>query len=364
MEIHSSTERIFKMTFAKQLFGTTLFAAAAAAVLSASACAAVFPMKSDDLSLTHRYITGDHATGALQGMGKDIGLVRPIGNNQWSGLVSDGADKTVNANHLIYGKKVYAMVSGTVVNCWRNAPNNAKAGTKDADVLNFYIGVGGNHVWIKTDDGVYAEHAHMIPGSISSAICPNEKARFDKPSANVMPPEAAVTGGVRITKGQYLGLAGNSGNSTGPHLHVHMVKDGAPFAMAFEHGQTTPFTNGATPPTGPWTLLKGSALPTGPILVWAPRSTGHWFVNNISSAAFQGWFNHMTDSGQMPENLPCESGGAFYDTEWVPSVGSWYAKAGMNAAELANQTNALALQGFYQYKWWYCDSVRSAIWRK
>ncbi len=350
------------MTSAKLIIGAALFAGAAA--LSASASAAVFPLKSDDMGLTHRYKTGDHNSGGLQGMGKDIGAVRPIGDNEWSSLVSDGADSTVNSNYLIYGRKVYAMVSGTVVNCWRNAPNNAKAGTKDADVLNFYIGVGGNQVWIKTADGVYVEHAHMIPGSISSTICPNNKTRFDSPSSNTMPPEAAVSGGVYITKGQYLGLAGNSGNSTGPHVHVHMVKDGAPYPMAIEHGQTTPYTNGVTPTTGPWTLLKGSTLPTGPILVWAPRSTAYWTVNNISSAAFQGWFNHMTDSGQMPENLPCTSGGAYYNTDWVPSSGSWAAKAGMNATELAFQTNAMALQGFNQYKWWYCDSVRSAIWRK
>jgi hypothetical protein len=337
---------------------------AAAAVLSAFASAASFPLKSDDLNLNHRYKTGDHATGADQGFGKDIIALRPTGNNEWSDVVSDGADRTINSNRLIYGKKVYAMVSGTVVNCWRNAPENAKAGIKDADVLNFYIGVGGNHVWIKTDDGVYAEHAHMIPGSISSAICPNNKTRFDSPSGSVMPAEAAVTNGVHITKGQYLGLAGNSGNSTGPHVHVHMVKNGEAFPMSFEHGQTTPYTNGVTPTTGPWTLLKGSTLPTGNILVWAPRSTGNWTVNNVSSVAFQGWFNHMTDSGQMPETLACTSGGAVYNTGWVPSSGSWYAKAGMSTAEMATLNTTLVAQGFHQYKWWYCDANRSAIWRK
>lgn len=350
------------MTFAKQLLGTALIAGAA--VFTASASAAVFPMKSDDLGLTHRYKTGDHASGGGQVYGKDIGVVRPIGDNDWSGLVSDGADKTVNSNHLIYGKKVYAMVSGTVVNCWRNAPDNAKAGTKDADVLNFYVGVGGNHVWIKTDDGVYAQHAHMIPGSIPASICPNNKTRFDKPSSWTMPPEAAVSGGVKVVKGQYLGMVGNSGNSTGPHLHIHMIKDGEPYPMKFERGQTTPFTNGVTSPNGPWTQVKGNTLPTGPILIWAPRSTGNWTVNNVPAAGFQGWFTHMTDSGQMPENLPCKSGGAFYDTQWVPSKGAWYARAGMTATELANYTNQYANDGFYQYKWWYCNSVRSAIWRK
>ena len=51
-------------------------------------------------------------------------------------------------------------------------------------------------------------------------------------------------------------------------------------------------------------------------------------------------------------------------TDWVPSKGSWIAYAGMSATELATKTNTLAQQGYYQYKWWYCGDVRSAIWRK
>lgn len=285
-----------------------------ASFLSTSALADVFPLKSDDLGLTHRYKTSDHATGANQGMGKDIIAMRPLAGDKWHHLVSDGADKTRNESHLIYGRKVYAMASGTVVSCWRNAPDNARAGTKDPDVLNYYIGVGGNNVVIKTAAGVYVKHSHMIPGTIAATICPHSKTRFDKPSGNTLPPEAAVTNGAKIVKGQFLGLAGNSGNSSLPHLHVHMFKDNAPFPMNFEHGQTTPYTNETAAQTGPWTLLKGSTLPTGPILIWAPRSTSNWTVNNISSAAFQGWFNHMKDSGQMPESLACTAGGAFYNT--------------------------------------------------
>ncbi|MFP5392869.1 MAG: M23 family metallopeptidase, partial [Gammaproteobacteria bacterium] len=318
------------MTYALKALRTAVLAGSA--FLAVSASAADFPLKSDDLNLNHRYVTGNHGGGYLQTMAKDIGAVRYVGNNKWSPLVSDNADPTVNSSYLIYGRKVYAMVSGTVVGCWRNAPDNSKAGTKDADVVNGYIGVGGNHVWIKTDDGVYALHAHMIPGTISSAICPHNQTKFVNPSSSGwIAPEAAVTNGVKITKGQYLGLAGNSGNSTGPHVHVHMAKDSAAFEMKFDHGQTTPYVNNSAAQTGPWTLLKGSALPAGPILVWAPRSTGYWTVNNITSAAFQGWFNHMTDSGQMPESLACTSSGAIYNTEWVPSKGGWIAYAGMTA---------------------------------
>lgn len=335
-----------------------------ASVLSASASADVFPLKSDDLGLSHRYKTGDHATGANQGMGKDIIAVRPIGEDKWNHLIANGADKTDNKNHLIYGRKVYAMVSGTVVSCWRNAPDNLKAGTKDPDVVSNLIGVGGNNVVIKTAAGVFVKHSHMIPGTISATICPHSKTRFDKPSGSTLPPEAAVTNGATITAGQFLGLAGNSGNSSMPHLHVHMFKDNAPFEMKFERGQTTPYLNQTASPLGPWTNLKGSALPTGEILIWAPHSTSYWTVHNISAAAFQGWFSHMKDSGHMPESLACTAGGAYYNTQWVPSKGSWYAKAGMSAAEMANLTNTLAADGYSQYKWWFCDSVRSAIWRK
>ncbi|MEJ7806328.1 MAG: M23 family metallopeptidase [Telluria sp.] len=250
------------------------------------------------------------------------------------------------------------------VNCWRNAPDNEVAGIKDPDDVSNLIGVGGNAVVIKTAAGVFVKHSHMIPGSVPSAICPQNKIRFDKPSGSTLPPEAAVTDGVMVTKGQFLGLAGNSGNSDLPHLHVHMFKDNVPFPMHFERGMTTPYTDNTAAATGPWTALKGNTLPTGPILIWAPRSVSNWTVNNISSAMLQPWSSHMIDSGQMPESLACSSGGAVYNTQWVPSKGTWYARAGLNATEFANLTNALAGQGYYQYKWWYCDSVRSAIWRK
>lgn len=335
------------------------------AFLSVSAHAAEFPLRSDDLNLNHRYITGTHGGGYLQELAKDISAVRPIGNNNWHDLVSDNADRTVNSNHLIYGRKMYAMVSGTVVGCWRNAPDNAKAGTKDADVVAGYIGVAGNHVWIKTDDGHYALHAHAIPGSIPSNLCPNNAVKFtNKSTTGWIAPEAAVANGVKVVAGQYLGLVGNSGNSSGPHLHVHMAKDSAAFNMPFSHGSTTSFAGNVASPNGPWKLLSGATLPTGPILVWAPHSTAYWTVNNIPDEAFQGWFNHMADSGEMPENIPCTNSGQIYNTDWVPSKGGWYAHFGMTATDMSTKSATYAAQGFSLYKWWYCGSIRSAIWRK
>jgi murein DD-endopeptidase MepM/ murein hydrolase activator NlpD len=49
--------------------------------------------------------------------------------------------------------------------------------------------------------GTYAFYAHLQPGSLR------------------------VKNGDRVTRGRVLGLLGNSGNSTEPHLHFH-VSDG------------------------------------------------------------------------------------------------------------------------------------------
>ncbi|UUZ55290.1 hypothetical protein LP419_05765 [Massilia sp. H-1] len=140
-----------------------------------------------------------------------------------------------------------------------------------------------------------------------------------------------------------------------------MAKNDAVYNMPFAHGPTTPFVNNSASPTGPWTMLKGNPLPTGPILIWAQHSTAYWNVNNIQDERMQGWFNHMTDSGEMPETMACTDNGQIYNTSWVPSQGAWVAHFGMTAADMTLKTATYQAQGFHVYKWWYCGSYRSAI---
>ena len=56
----------------------------------------------------------------------------------------------------------------------------------------------GNTVVLKTDNNEYIFYAHFENSTIK------------------------VKEGQRVKKGQYLGNCGNSGNSTEPHLHLHM----------------------------------------------------------------------------------------------------------------------------------------------
>jgi murein DD-endopeptidase MepM/ murein hydrolase activator NlpD len=86
-------------------------------------------------------------------------------------------------------------------------------------------------------DGVYAFYAHLQPGSIKVKV------------------------GDKVRRGQVLGLVGNSGNSTEPHLHFHLSDansplgcEGLPYSLtAFEvQGRIEGLQGGKMPR---WTLL-------------------------------------------------------------------------------------------------------------
>lgn len=66
------------------------------------------------------------------------------------------------------------------------------------------VTIGGNHVVIEIAKGQYAFYAHLQPGSLRVRV------------------------GDRVKRGQVVGLVGNSGNSTEPHLHFHLTDAIAP----------------------------------------------------------------------------------------------------------------------------------------
>jgi hypothetical protein len=59
----------------------------------------------------------------------------------------------------------------------------------------------GNHIIQDIGDGAYVLYAHMKRGSVRSR----------------------VKVGDRVRKGQVIGLVGNTGNTSAPHLHLHVV---------------------------------------------------------------------------------------------------------------------------------------------
>jgi len=96
---------------------------------------------------------------------------------------------------LCYGTELLAVASGTVVEVMRDLPNQLP-GVAPADLT--VPQIAGNHVILDLGGGRYAMYAHLAPHS------------------------ATVHVGDHVKAGQKLGLLGNSGNTTGPHLHFQI----------------------------------------------------------------------------------------------------------------------------------------------
>ena len=109
-------------------------------------------------------------------------------------------DQLKNESYHAEGVDALAVANGTVVAVKDSIPENVPGITSRAVPITLET-VGGNHVIIDIGGGRYAFYAHLKPGSIR------------------------VKTGDRVTRGQVVGLVGNSGNSTEPHLHFH-ISDG------------------------------------------------------------------------------------------------------------------------------------------
>lgn len=106
-------------------------------------------------------------------------------------------DPDANASYFNYGQPVLAVGAGTVVEAVDGLsdqiPNqNAPVPLADA---------GGNEVILKLDTGIFVGYGHLKPGSVRVEV------------------------GDKVGSGDVLGELGNSGNSTGPHLHLQLMTD-------------------------------------------------------------------------------------------------------------------------------------------
>ncbi len=111
-----------------------------------------------------------------------------------AGLTHRGS-ASKNSSYFNYGTPLLAVGAGKVVAAVDRYPDQIP----NAPVPVTGNALDGNVVIIKLDDGVYAGYAHIKPGSVR------------------------VRPGQRVTAGQVIGRLGNSGNTTGPHLHFQLM---------------------------------------------------------------------------------------------------------------------------------------------
>ncbi len=207
-----------------------------------------WPSYGSDLG-PNQYWRGQAAThapagGGWQLFGLDLHVADEDGNTKESGA-------TMNEEHYIWDKAIRAMAKG-VVTASADGYEDNDPGTKkcfgdspdpnaDCDGITVY----GNYVCLLHGDEEVC-YAHMREGTVDPTL---------------------LVEGTEVTRGQLLGRAGNSGNSDGPHLHIHAVQDGTarlrpmPFREAFAvnvDGNESPDAS------TPWSYLSAHGLPKPP----------------------------------------------------------------------------------------------------
>jgi len=132
----------------------------------------------------------------------------------WVQLTADGTyytgDPTQMASYAYYDAPIYAVADGKIVLVSDVLPDEPPGENPPVGALTL-TEFGGNHVVQKFEQNgqtYYAFYAHLTPGSASQY--------------------AKV--GQQVKAGDQLGLLGNSGNSSAPHLHFHVMDSPNPLA--------------------------------------------------------------------------------------------------------------------------------------
>jgi murein DD-endopeptidase MepM/ murein hydrolase activator NlpD len=306
-----------------------------------------FPANARDLRIGE-YWSGQSLTHAAGNSGSqlfayDVGVVGcDPSSNAFSGLLP-GTNNSHNSDSRIWGKPIYAVADGTVLEAENSVPNNpaplswtsnadlqAKLAAQAANFWNkpqFKNPGAGNHFYLQHGDHVVL-YAHMQHGSLNPAL---------------------LNPGTPVKRGQFLGLAGNAGNSTGPHLHFHAIKGTKP-----ETGPLRPFpfrdmwvveSSAIKPPnpTGPWVKAADQGLPVVNALVWPAATKPSWYPPGwgeitragIANTAFQAEFDKVTSSGyRMVWVDGFNVGGeTYFNMVFRPNDGTeWQAQVGLDAA--------------------------------
>jgi hypothetical protein len=231
-----------------------------------------WPGNATDIPPGHAFqAIGRHTPWAGEGFGLDIDVRRfDQASGQWSWL-RPGTTENQNANHLIFGVPVRAMADGTVVNAYDGFPTNPAPPGQWCDAANplppgvpcppYY----GNAFFIQSGPEMVL-YAHLQAGTL---------------------PAALMTPNTFVPKGTILGLAGNSGNSSKPHLHIYTskttVQAGGPLRpMPFRELWMLDDAL-AKPPSfsAPWNFVDGNGVPDVSTLIFPSLTRPPWVATGV-----------------------------------------------------------------------------------
>jgi hypothetical protein len=149
----------------------------------------------------NRFINGHFA---YPGQSYALDIVRLNGLGRGSGFSAGHLD-----GYPIFSDPVFSPCHGTVTRAVDGLPDLIPPATDP-------VNLAGNHVILLRPDGLKVLLAHLKNGSV------------------------AVTNGQTVAPGQLLGRIGNSGNTSQPHLHIHVERGGT--ADSILDGEAVPMT--------------------------------------------------------------------------------------------------------------------------
>lgn len=334
-----------------------------------------FPFQAQDLAANERVFRGkpvhnpDNPTSTWQKYAYDLGVSMQQPDGHWQDFKPTIDWKNPkNADYYIYGKPVYAVSDGVVVNCWRNAPENPRpfSGELDDppedpplseqtwlhdDTRAGKVHGSGNFIMVREDNGNIVHYAHGQPGTVPQNLCPHNDvhlspASWDNDSA--VPPAQQA----KVKRGDFLFKVGNAGTSSAPHLHIDrtMPDKATSLLLRFRHGLANPLTGfHGELKNAEWTSFSGQQIPPGPVLVWPPRRGGGlWSWNGMDAKTWGDYFRHMADSGYWMSWIDGYSvaGKPYFNTIWRPATSAWYGYALLTPAEYQAKFNEHTGDGF------------------
>ncbi len=319
------------------------------------------PFKASDLKKDEYWSSYSMHGGGGQVFAYDLG-VEGYNNGGWSGNLPNTTGLE-NDDSRIWGKPIYAMADGIVIHSLNDCPNNPKPyppGLTDQqydDLAKWQkdnlwgskeFGGAGNHFYIRHGNYV-ALYAHLQSGKLNSKF---------------------LAKGSAVKKGDLLGYAGNSGSSSGPHLHVHIYTykndaepEGGVFRpLLFDNGftigkefYTSPMSN-----TG-WSHLDKEGI-TGEkskaSYIWPsdkhpycnyPTSLPEIARHGLADAKYQEEFDKIWTCGFYPAWVDgFDVGGkTYFNMVFRPSNGkAWVARHSMNGAKYQEEFNKWDKEGY------------------